>query len=373
MKALLVAVALASGAAIAQEPCGGPIEVVNGMVETQNVLTGVAKDDECLKAIASMIAADREVRSVTVEMRVLDDQRVGGRALKIATRAAGVLTANGVPQERVSAVVPRADGEEQGLKIIVRTLPPPPPTVQILSLYGEALGGHDESKLEAKRPGAGLVVKDVYVTRKGGAVLSLPDSGNVRLGADTKVTFLPPTEKSVDALALATGTLVIETLPSGNGVEIVLAQTTVRIAFGPASRGELGLAGDKWTLAVYDGKADVITSDATVSVDAGNGVAGQGISTQTPRPLLPPPKVSTTLGMPLAGELKWGAVAGASKYRVELAHDATFGATTIVQTAPTQTASVDPSIGTGRFFFRVTALDDADVPGSPSKVYSFTR
>lgn len=370
----LLALILSAGAQAqpATEPCGGPITVTNDILVTKTALTGATKEDACVKAIAAQLAADPDVRQVTVEMRTPDDQRVGGKALKSAQRVAELLVASGLAKEKVFAVVPRADGEEQGLKIVVRSAPPGLPIVQILRLHGTALAGRDENKLEARRPGAGLSVRDVFVTRSGGALLSFPDAGTVQLFADSMIRILPATAKGVFALQLVRGRAFVETLPSGNGIELVV-DPDGRLDVQPASRADVSLSTDKWTAAIYDGKAELAVKDATVAVDAGNGVSGQGAAAQTPRPLLPAPRATSTFGKALDGELKWEAVTGAARYRVEVAHDASFGASTFAQTSSTASAAVDPAVGSGRFFFRVVALDEADIPGAPSKVYSFTR
>ena len=374
MKPLILMALVTAGAAQAQTagPCGGQIDVVNGLVVTKTALVGTAKEDACVKAVGEKLAADPDVQGVTVELRTLDDQRVGGKALKTATRVAEVLVSGGLAKEKVYAVVPRADGEEQGLKIVVRFLPPGLPTVQILKLHGQALAGRDETKLEARRPGAGLSVRDVFVTRSGGALLSFPDFGNVQLFADSMIQVLPVTAKGVPAFALVRGRAFVQTLPSGNGLELVL-DPTARIDISPASRADVTRGTDKWTASIYDGKAEFLGKDATVGVDAGNGLSGQGALVGTPKPLLPAPKALSTFGKPLEGELKWEKVPNASRYRLEVAHDAGFGPSTVAQTAAAESSAVDPSVGSGKFFFRVFALDDADVPGATSKVYSFTR
>jgi hypothetical protein len=377
MVALIAASAADAGVA---EPCGGPIQVVDGVVKTKLVLTGAPKEDACLKAIVPVLAVDPNIRSVTVEMRTPDDQRVGGKALKTATRVVDVLVAAGLTKEALSAVVPRADGEEQGLKLIVRYRPPALPTVQVTELSGEALGGRDESHLEAKRAGAGLSAQDVYVTRRGGAVLSLPEVGSVRLGANTAVKVLPPTEKGVPVLALLRGDLFAETLPGGNGFELVLDDKW-RLTLSPASRADVTFSSAPygWSVAVYDGRVlpgghTPTETPVTPWIEAGHGSSASGELklADLPHPLLPAPVVKSTFGKPLSGELHWEAVKDATQYRVEIARDAAFGASTVAQVAAGTSVVVDPAIGSGKFFFRVLALDGG-LPGAPSKVYSFTR
>lgn len=379
--AALVAMSAADAGTTPVAPCGGPIEVVNGVVKTVMPLTGAPKEDACLKAIVPVLAVDPDIRSVTVEMRTLDDQRVGGKALKTATRVMDVLVAAGLTKEALSAVVPRADGEEQGLKIIVRYRPPALPTVQIIELSGEALAGRDEAHLEARRLGAGLSMREVYVTKRGGAVLSVQDAGTLRLGANTMVRVLPPTtDTGVPVLALVRGTVFAETLPSGNGFELVLDDKW-RATVSPASRADITVSTDVWgwSISVYDGRVlpgghTPTEAPVTPWIEAGHGSSSSGVAglADLPHALLPGPKVTSTFGKELTSQLQWEPVKDATQYRVELARDASFGASTVAQVTSTATAAVDPSIGGGRFFFRVLPLD-GNLAGMPSKVYSFTR
>lgn len=377
----LVALFCTAASAQPTEPCGGPLTLVQGVVKTARPLTGAPKEDACINDIAAFLAKMPDIRTVTVELRTPDDQRVGGKALKTATRVADVLVTAGLAKEAVSAVVPRADGDEQGLKIVVRTAPPPLPTVQVFEVSGEAVGGREENRLQAKRRGSGLAVGDVYLTKRGGAVLRLPDDSTVRLVSDTKVSVLPSTSKGAPVLGLLNGNLFVETQPGGDGLQLVLDEKW-RLSIAPGSRVDLTVRAEPWgwAVSVYEGRAQPGGNEtaeqppATPWIEAGQGseASGERRLADLPRALLKAPKVASTFGKPLQSALNWAPVEGATGYRVELARDALFGASTVQRLSATPSAAIDTDLGSGRFFFRVIALDGA-VPGQPSKVYSFTR
>ena len=117
------------------------------------------------------------------------------------------------------------------------------------------------------------------------------------------------------------------------------------------------------------------TVGQSVEVPAGKGagVTSAG-KIEAPRALLAAPVVGAPQkgGLPRDAVLSWTAVQLAKTYRVELARDADFTIQAQAFTASGTTYKLEEKPADGKWFWRVSALDDAGFQGQPSKVYAFT-
>lgn len=365
MKKLLAGVmALCSFAAYAAEPCGGMVELSGNTVKTPKPLTGATKEDACVTEIGKLLAANPDVSGATVELRVKDDERVGGKALTNAKRVAGLLTAAGV--KNVSALVPRADGLELGLVIVPSMKPPPAPVAQLAQTEGTVNVGREAASLKPSGRGAGIPPGDlVQPLEKSGAIVSIPDVAKARVLSDASVRVKVDGEGK-PAFEVLKGLVRVKT----DAAVTVIAGGAGTISVSPKSVVDVDVNGDVWTVSVHEGKAERKSEAASTAIAAGHALHGTGATSEEAKPLLAMPEVKPTFG-DAAAKLEWKPVTGAKNYRVELGRTPEFGAGT--QVASVDATSTDALPSMGKWFYRVYAVGPDGALGQPSKVYSFTR
>ncbi len=379
---LAAALAVAPATASAADPCEG-IKMKDGTVATARRLLAQAAlspaDEGCVRAVGAALAGRGGVRSVTVAVRVSDAQRADGTGSKVGARYASLLAEAGVPEARISTVVPAAvHGEEGSVKVTFTERRAARPVARVDAVDGAVRAGPAEADLQPVARGATLKA-DTYVATdaSGGAWLELADGSRLRLGPNALLFIgklhLNDDLKRVVKLELKRGTVDADVRSGGQGS-----------VFDVGTRsGVAGVRGTLFRLATDDGgtrietlegQVDLVEGEKAVPVPAGQGmVAKAGTPLGAPVVLLGAPQVEGPLHGALAPgtSLRWQPVAGATAYRVELARDAEFSYGVQALPAPPEGLSVPAALAAGKWFWRVAPVDGAGFVGRPSKIYAF--
>ncbi len=135
--------------------------------------------------------------------------------------------------------------------------------------------------------------------------------------------------------------------------------------------------GDRTTVSVFEGSAEVASRGTIVQVPSAHGTSFRSaLPPEPPHPLPPPPRWvqnPTKVVLAPAGQgvltASWAPVANAKAYRIELAHDRDFHQPLVRQEVPSDVLSLRAeALPPGRFFLRVRAIDTADFLGIASEV-----
>jgi hypothetical protein len=391
--AIVVAVAVLVGggaAAFAADtaPCGG-IRLVDGRVVSGEPLTVERARDltlsGCLAAISTALSAEPGVTSVTVAARAADKARADGSALAAAKQVAGALIASGLPEHRVSAVAPllRA-GETAGLYITYAVRRRGLTVGSVVAVRGEVTSGPPEGERAPVGRGARLAEGDWLRTGADSvAILVLEDRSRIRLGPSTEMRLksILITHEGARRVRLELPSGHIESIvaPAGTGSQFeIISGTAVAGVRGTAFRVDAAAASASGAastrLETLEGLVGLEASSAQVEVPRGKGTqALAGMPPEPPRDLLNAPKVSGPYFGTISAKkrLAWDAASGANRYRVEVARDAAF----VDDYATIETSATDLEAGlvpaTGRWFWRVTAVDVDGFVGFASKTYAF--
>jgi hypothetical protein len=372
------------------QPCGG-VDVRNGRVTTTTVLTEQyltgADGQACLKHLGKDLAGRRLVRSVTVAVRVPDAQRADGKALALARSLSDVVVQGGMPRNRVFALVPRTQPDEPASITVAYTERSPENVVAAFhAVEGDVRVGDTEATMKPAEPGGPILGNERVTTGRGSRVwVKLKDGSGFKLGenADLKLLQLEVSatlERQVK-LQLVKGDLETEVKPAGSGSTFetstknavaAVRGTGFRMRAEEDGQARLETLHGLVTLAP---KAQDGTVGVAVDVPAGRGagVTAAG-KVEAPRVLLGAPAVSGPQKGALARDaaLSWTAIPGARTYRVELARDADFTIQAEAQDAPGTSLKLATRPAEGKWFWRVSALDDGGFQGQTSKVYAFT-
>ncbi len=334
----------------------------------------------CLDELARAIAADRDLRSLIVNVRQSDAARLAGDSTKLAEAVRTALVTRGVAMERTSVVATalRA-GDTPGVTLLRTARRAPRPVASILALTGIVQVGDADAESPLAQVGQALVAGKVVRTPVGGAArLLLADGSFIWVGQSTAVRlgalYLNADSKRVVKLELMHGEVQTEAMHQGVGsVFDIVTRTAVA-----------GVRGTRFRVATTDGRVTrVETVKGKVELGAPKGKvdvpAGQGSQVdesglpEAPRALLAAPKIAGPTHGTVAADtaLVWADVPGAASYRLELAKDAEFSSA-VQQTNVTSTsASIAALDRSHRWFWRVTAVDAGGFVGMPSKVYAF--
>lgn len=386
----LATLAGAGPAAAAGGPCGGA-EFRNGRVTTGTTLTeSYAADAEgqaCFKHLGKELSSRRLVRSVTVAVRVPDAQRTDGKALALSRKLADLVVAGGMVRNRVFSLVPRTEASEPPSITVSFTERSPDNVVAAFhAVEGNVRVGDNEESLKPAEPGGPVLGNERVVTGRDSRVwVVLKDGSGFKLGENTEVKVVQlevsDTMERKVKLDLVKGNLEADVRPAGASSTFETAtRNAVAAVRGTGFRVKAGEDGGS-RLETLHGmvslapKAADGTVGQAVEVPAGKGA---GVSSagklEAPRGLLAAPVVTAPQkgALPQDGVLSWTAVPLARSYRVELARDADFTIQAQAFTAGAITHKLEEKPADGKWFWRVSALDDAGFQGQPSKVYAFT-
>ncbi|MEW5848779.1 MAG: hypothetical protein AB2A00_08190 [Myxococcota bacterium] len=385
---ILLVLASSSWAHAAQTDACGGIRLAQGTVQLGRPLgmegASSPEDKACLAAVAQELARHEEVRGITVAVRVPDAQRAEGKALATARRIADELVTAGLPKERVFAVAPRAeDYEPPTIQIRYTERAPQNVVARVATVDGSVQLGPDEATLRPAEMGMPVQEGALVQTGIQGAVwLRLKDGSGFKLGPRglMKVVQLQHGDDGVwhVRLELVRGELETSVKNAAAGSELE-ASTRVAVARGRSSFRLVVQEDGGARVESLDGRVTLgsrTRPDAQpVEVAAGQGArVGASGRMESPGalPRAPAPVGPLKGALPANHQLSWAPVDGAVRYRVELAQDADFTArlgTRLVDRATVHT--LEPVPAAGKWFWRVSAVDDAGFVGPASKVHAF--
>ncbi|MBL0694062.1 FecR domain-containing protein [Comamonas sp. JC664] len=378
MMAVLLAGAPAL-AAPAPAPCGGLRFESGRMVFGRTLAPQGAETEACLQHVAQAVLARPAIRSVTVAAKLPDADRLDGRGLATAKRAAEVLVAAGVPRTRVSAVAPAAvEGEPAQLQLAYVERPAQPAVARVRAASGAVDAGATEAQLSARTVGDSLYPGELLRTGANAqAELALADGSVLRVVADSLVKVgtieLTASLQRKVQLELLRGTVETDAAPGGVG-SIFEVRTRGAVAGVRGTKFRVSAQDDGTSrLETLEGKVALSAAQAEVEVAGGQGSrAKPGSPPEPPRPLLAAPALVGPRGGSFQAipKVTWRPLEGASTYRVQLARTADFIAD--VQTFETAGAELAvPGPRQGKWFWRVLAVDGDGFVGFPSKIYTF--
>lgn len=381
--ALAFGFAFGPSPARADDACGG-LSADAGRVVTGLPLRAVEKssaaESACLAAVGKMLGTRAGLRSVTVAVRLSDAARAGGAGLRIGDRVKAALAAGGVPEARISVVVPRVPEGQQGTLAVSFTEKRARRSVAVIeSMGGTVTAGADRSKLDPVARGATLDPETWVATGAGStAWIGLADGSRLRLSENSLLfvgrLHLDDKLERVVKLQLVSGDLEAHVRSGGDS-----AVFDIDTRFGTA-----GVRGTRFRLSVGEGGTRLETLEGAVVLAAADSKPevtiskGQGASLAagevgSPAALPGVPEPTAPLQGPLKGDgaLVWQSVAGAKGYLVQLSRDAEFTYDVrSFESAETRIA-VDAAVEAGKWYWRVAAVGGAGLEGPTSKVYAF--
>lgn len=396
--AVSLAIAYPSIALAEDGPCGGGLELNGSEVILKQPIPAEtplsAETRTCVQAIAAAVTDRPFIRSMTVAARVTDEQRLDGQGLQIAKEVASVLIAAGVPERKISAVAPAVGhGQDPGVVLVYRERHNTERIARILGLSGSVEAGRARDLMRRAQTRQALVTHDYVQTyANSAALIRLADDSTLYLGPESllrlgKVGLDDKLQRRVQ-IELAVGE-VIAFAPPGRDIAVFEITTRTAVAGVRGTKFRMGTDGAdggdsrletlKGAVAFSQPAAASAGSGAqpaasSVLVERGFGSLVQSGGAPTPpRPLLP----AATITSPRLGEidasrqLTWQAVSGAAAYRVKLARDAQFVGELKQWTESGTSATLDASLPSGKWFWRVQAVDGDGLIGFPSKIYAF--
>lgn len=380
----LVAAWLPASAARAGVPCGG-VTLDEGAVRTGAALPAraslVGEAGVCAAAVAQALKARPRLRSVTVAVRVAAPQRALGAA--IADAWSKVLIAAGIPADRVSAVVPSAvPGAATTVELAFREPAGQRPVALVAAATGSVQSGATVTTLTVAAVGTRLAVGDHMATAPAASArLALADGSHVAVFAASLIRLgrLELTSELKRAVGIELLRGKVEALAEFKGAGSAFDITT-RVAVAGVRGTRFRVAtneADRTRIECLRGVVDVRATQGkrqSIRLTAGHAtmVDAAGIPTQ-PVALLPAVRpVSPLRGGALPGvQLTWQPTAGAARYLLDIAADGEFATQVTTIDTATPTAAAPPSLGPGKWFWRVQAQDPSGFVGVSSKTYSF--
>ncbi|WP_244239023.1 FecR family protein [Corallococcus carmarthensis] len=376
---LLLASPVAGFAAEADSACGG-LTFDNGRLTTGRPLEAKGPQTEaCLREVAEAVKARPAIRGLTVAAKLPDAERLDGQGLAVAKAAAEVLVNAGIPRTRVSFVAPPAEANTPGrLQLAYVERPAQLAVARLRTASGQVTVSLGEGQPTPRLTGDSLYAGELVATNDTGrAELALADGSLLFLSPRSAVRLgtleLTAERHRKVLLDLVKGTVETQAAPGGAGSTFEV-RTRGAVAGVRGTRFRVSQQEDGTSrVETLEGKVALGAERRSVDVDAGFGSrAKPAQAPEAPRALLAAPALERPRGgvYPKAPTLVWKAVPGARTYRVELASTADFAGDVKVQesTHPTVDAAAQ---GTGKWFWRVLAVDADGFVGYPSRIFSF--
>ncbi|MEW5850544.1 MAG: FecR domain-containing protein [Myxococcota bacterium] len=379
MRAGLLALLLVPASVAAQEdPCGG-VQFTAGRIVTGRIITpenaASAETEACLRHVAELVQARRTVRAVTVATRVPDDVRPAGTALPLAELVAGKLVTAGLGKNMVSAVAPRTEAAETSavVQLSYTERPPETPIARVVLVDGDVTIGENKAERGGDlRPGDTLSTGDHAV-----AVMQLADGSSLRVlgGSVVKLESLTMNAKKQRRGVMVMDHGVVEAdVPAGERGADFRIQTPVGTVEGDGATFRLTVDDGGARVEVESGKVDLLGKrELTVEDGTASRLDDKGKPLQ-PRPLLVAPAPAGPLHGPATAPvmMRFSVVEGASGYRVQLSRNASFSDELTVVSSETNEVALPQTVTSGRWFWRVSAVDKDGYEGSPSRIHAFS-
>ncbi len=380
MRALLLVTLLANPAS-AGDACEG-IVLKEGVVNTARQLVARAPtpavDLACAKAVGARLAERGGVRSVTVAVRLPDAMRVDDRGEKIAQAYAAAMVEGGVPEARVSTVVPAAaKGEENTVALSFTERRAKRPVARVDSTEGKLRAGKDAKKMKAAKAGQSFKAQTWVATGAASATwLGLADGSRLKLLADTTLKLgrmsLNADLKREVKLELKKGKVEAEVRSGGKGSKFEIA-TGAGLAGVRGTTFRMAAGGDGTRLETLHGEVEISSGGKTVKVKEGfASKVKPGAPPAEPKALIDAPEVIGPFKGKIGGAFGWKKVDCAEGYRVDLARDAefTYSAMSVeVEGTALKTKSLAKKgvkLTSGKWFWRVAGTDDEGFGGRTS-------
>ena len=383
--ALVAAALLLVGDAAAQtSPCGGTLTFTGGAINLGNQLATAMPLTEdtraCLSAVGKQLTERPYVRSLTIVVRLPDDQRKSNKALDVANAMKQVLVDAGAPARRISTVAPSiGHGQVEGVQLAYSELRDGRPVAKLLALAGTASYGRDRNAMVNAAENTMLRTFDFFqVAARSRAVVHIADDSRLHVEPSTllkfgKITLNSEYKRDV-SFELLSGT--VKTVASHNDGASFQLVTRAAVAGVRGTEFRAHITEGGFTrIEVLDGR--VALGNAAGAVDVGAGYGTRVQENQAPEParaLLKPaighrPLTGTFAAPP---ELTWQAVAGARGYVLELATNAEFSKDVDkVRIDGATSARPDANLAQKKWFWRVSAIDKDGFIGMPSKIFTF--
>ncbi len=182
-----------AGAAFgAPDPCDG-IVLADGKVTTARRLGVRAPlkkaDVECATAVGKALRERGGVRSITLAVRLPDALRVGDGAQKVGAAYTQALVAGGIPEARISVVVPAAShGEQDSIEMAFTERRGKRPVARVQSAEGDVQAGRGKGKLKPIKEGEDIPPRSLVKTGANSrAWLQLADGSRIKLLPSTSI------------------------------------------------------------------------------------------------------------------------------------------------------------------------------------------
>jgi len=381
--AIAAALCLAALQASASTPACGGITVDGGLVRTVAALAVQAPLRPpalaCARAIGARLAGMRQVATVTVAVRSADADRASGRGLNAATAWAAGIAAGGVAAARISAVAPANARGASEVRITYTVRRTRPPVARILTLSGKVRAGPIRGPLRPARQDQRLPPASQIETGPGSrAALALADRSEIHIsgGSLLNIGRIHLNSKLVREvrLRLIRGRIESRVAASGKG-SVFEIRTQAAVAGVRGTRFRLAVDRPETTrLETIEGQVSLAAGGTSVMVHAGQGASvTKGSKPSQPARLLPEAKIVAPLrgALPADRRLSWRAPDGAARCRLTLARDAYFRDDVREFETACGAWSVPKSWPTGRWFWRIIAIDASGFAGAPSRIHAF--
>ncbi|MGV3623195.1 MAG: FecR family protein [Archangium sp.] len=390
MKRLLSSLMLLAmpGAALAADPCGG-VKLEAGSVRLGKPVTEdwVKTNDgkACLADVVNEIERHRLVRAVTVAALVSDADRASGKGLTSAKAIAEALVTAGLPKNRVFALAPAPQRNDQlGISLRFVERAPEDVVARVAAAGGSVFLGPDEATLKPAEAGMPVLVNELIKTGPNARM-------TVHLKDGSGIEVKPESLVRMPVLQIANGERQVKIDVLSGGITADVRKATQQSRFEASSRVSVAsVRGTQFRFGVEeDGDTRLETLEGLVALTPSDKPdakpvevpAGQGAivkpdgKTSEPKALPQAPSVTAPLKGALGADarLEWQPVTDATSYFIEVARDADFlveGRSQTVQAA--NTISWPEPLPRGKWFWRVTGVNGDGFQGPSSKVYAFT-
>lgn len=384
---LVASVVLTAGEAQAQSAsaCGGKLIFNSGTVTLgKDLSTAIPLADDtkaCLTAIAKHVKERSYIRSLTVVVRLPDDQRKANKGIEVGKAMSDVLAAGGVPQRRLSQVAPAiGHGQREGVQLVYSELRSGRPVAKLLTLRGSASYGRELTSLRSAAVNTLLRTHDyLQLSAQTRSTVQIADGSRLQTEPSTvlrfgKITLNSEYKRDVSIDVISGSVQAVASHKPGAPFRL---STRAAVAGVRGTKFRTHVAADGTTrIEVLEGGVQLGNDQGSTNVGAGYGTrVAVGQAPEEPRPLLVGPSGHRPLQgtFPTAPEVTWQAIEGATSYIVEFARNAEFSKDFTKMTVNgATTAKPDASVGLGAWFWRVSAVDKDGFIGMPSKIFKFT-